>query len=265
MGKKACKKISWGAPGTPQTRVVILRHRLGEIVLCFEVPILATDPQEFSFTRILTYPFSGFFSHQNRTKRDKNHPLRFPSFPVRRGKARSWDRTSLKTLSCMTFSNIFPPNFLEKEGTILRISLRGPMGNHCVSANFWMLKKAPPGVCRVPTFDHHRAGGIGRYPPVRSPTPEKPPDSETRQEVKKVLPLTVTCARDRHPWRAVEPRCPLDNWPTLSQHTQGKPEPLSQRPSPESYIQPPEPDKKKGGEHPESTGGVPRPNPGDRK
>ena len=183
-GKKLCEKIFGGAPGVPKTRVVILRHRLGEVVLCGEVPILATNQQEFSFARIFSYPFSGFFSHQNRTKKEKNHAWRFPSFPVRRGKVQSWERTSLKTFTTPAFSTTFPPFFLRNEGTILRISLRGPMGNHCVSANFWMLKKAPPGLSQVQTFDHDRAGGIGRHPPVRSPTTEKLPDSKTRQEEK---------------------------------------------------------------------------------
>ena len=143
-------------------------------------------------------------------KRDKHHPPHFPRFPVGRRGTPNWDRTSLTILHPSAIPKLFPPIFPLSESSILRISLRGPMGNHCASANFWMLKKAPPGTCRVPPHNEDRAGGVGRYPPARSPTPGKPPGSVTRQEVEKAFPTIVTCAGGRSSSQPSEPRCPRD-------------------------------------------------------
>ena len=203
-GKNYCKEF-FQAP--KRTRFLVLRHRKGEVFLCCEVPILVRPSKGLSITE--------FFFCKAKAKKDKHHPLQFPSFPVGRGRVRSWDRTSLKLLNHAALPNIFPPTFLLNLSSILRISLRGPMGNHCASANFWMLTKAPPEICRVPPLNQGRAGGIGRYPPVRSPSPGKLPDSKTRQEGKNVLPLTEMCARDPPSWRPFEPRCTLDPSPAL--------------------------------------------------
>jgi len=116
--------------------------------------------------------YARFFSWGKTPKRDKHHPPHFPRFPVGRRGTPNWDRTSLTIIHPSSIPKLFPPIFPLSESSILRISLRGPMGNHCASANFWMLKKAPPGTCRVPPHNEDRAGGVGRYPPARSPPPE---------------------------------------------------------------------------------------------